>query len=246
MAKVTVVTASVGNPLLQKTIESVARQTHEDVQHLILIDGPERTDAVYDITSRMHINDLHKVVLHTLPYPIGKDRWNGHRIYAAGTYMAEGEYIIYLDDDNYLDSTHIEECLKVIEKGRDWAFSFRKIVNKNGVFICKDDCESLGKWASVLHPEDYFVDVNCYFLPIRIAVSITPAWYRKFREPGQMEVDRVLTHFLRQISMNYDSTYNYTLNYTAGNSQYSVQPEFFLHGNQQMLAQYNNKLPWVA
>jgi len=28
-----------------------------------------------------------------LPYSIGKDRWNGHRIYGAGTYIADGDYL---------------------------------------------------------------------------------------------------------------------------------------------------------
>ena len=41
----------------------------------------------------------------------------------------------------------------------------RNIVDGEHRFLCRDDCESLGKWPSVLHPEDLFIDVNCYFLP---------------------------------------------------------------------------------
>ena len=244
MAKVTVVTATTGNPLLANNIESVARQTHADIQHIVIVDGPERRDAVNDIINHMNVEHLHKVVVHTLPYSIGKDRWNGHRIYGMSTYLAEGQHIMYLDDDNSIDPTHIEDCLKVIEAGNDWAYSMRKIRNKECETLCLDDCESLGQWPSVLDNSDYFIDVNCYFLPINLAVTITPVWYRKFREPGQMEIDRAMIRVLGQIAPKFDSTRNYTVNYTVGNTQNSVQAGFFEAGNAEMLRRYEGKLPW--
>ena len=244
MAKVTVITATTGNSILAKCIESVSKQTHADVQHLIIVDGPDRWQAVLEATKTIPQEHRHRVTMNVLPYAIGKDRWNGHRIYAAGTYMAEGEYVMYLDDDNYIEPTHIADCIKVIEAGNDWTYSFRQIVDKQGVKLCLDDCESLGKWASILDPRDFFVDVNCYFLPIKLAVQITPVWYRKFREPGQMEIDRAIMHVLRQIAPKYDTTYNYSVNYTVGNTQNSVQAAFFMEGNAEMLRRYAGKLPW--
>jgi len=247
MAKVTVITATTGDPILAKCIESVAKQTHADVQHLLIVDGRERSESVTEQLTKLaseadyslgSIDQVH------LPYSIGKDRWNGHRIYAAGTYMAKGEYVMYLDQDNYIDPTHIADCLKVIESGNEWAYSLRKIVNKEGDYLCNDDCESLGKWASIIDPDDYFVDVNCYFLPIKLAVHTSPIWFRKAREPGKMEVDRALCRFLRQIAPKYDSTYGYTLNYTAGSTDISVQKEFFITGNAAMLKVHDGILPW--
>lgn len=244
MAKVTVITATTGNPLLADCIESVAKQTHADIQHLVIVDGLEREGAFNHITGSMQLDDLANVQILTLPYSIGKDRWNGHRIYAAGTYIAEGDYVMFLDDDNAIEPNHIQECLEVISKGNQWAYSMRKIRNKNKEVLCLDDCESLGKWSSVLDPNDYFVDVNCYFLPRPVAVSITPVWFRKFREPGQMEIDRAIMHVLRQIAPKYDTTYGYTVRYTVGNSQHSVQADFFKRGNAEMLRRYGGKLPW--
>lgn len=242
--RVVIVTAATGNAILRKNIESVANQTHKDVQHLILVDGPDKLDRIDQIIHSMELEHLHKCLIHCLPYSIGKDRWNGHRIYAAATYMAECDYIMYLDEDNYLEPTHVEDCLRVMQSGKDWTFSFRRIVDKEGNYICNDDCESLGLYPSVLNESDYFVDVSCYFLPLPLAVTLTPIWYRKAREPNQPEVDRLLTYYLRQIAKNYDSTYNYTVNYTVGNNPLSVQKEFFLEGNKKMLSFYNNKLPW--
>jgi hypothetical protein len=244
VAKVTVITATTGNPILKRNIESVARQTHQDITHLVMIDGPEHNTKVQNIESRLYLQDMHKVIFYTLPWPLGKDRWNGHRIYGASTYMCESDYVMYLDEDVYLEPSHIEDCIKVMEQGHDWAFSLRKIVNKDGDYLCDDDCESLGKWSSVMDPRDYFVDVNCYFLPLKLAIQVSPIWYRKAREPGVMEVDRAMCHVLRQIAPNYESTYNHTVNYTVGNSVNSVQLEFFTQGNIEMKRRYNNQLPW--
>ena len=52
-----------------------------------------------------------------LPYSTGKDRFNGHRIYGAGTYLSKGDFLIFLDDDNSLEPNHVEECVKTIQRG---------------------------------------------------------------------------------------------------------------------------------
>ena len=248
MPKVTVITPTTGNHLLAKCIESVRNQTHKDTQHLVVVDGLERWDAVAPILYAVGFpekgSERTEDVLQ-LPYSIGKDRWNGHRIYGSSIYIAEGDYIMFIDDDNNLDPNHIQDCLDVIEKGNTWAYTFRKIVDESGNFICNDNCESLGKWPSVLSPTDYFIDVNCYFLPKLLAVHTSPLWYRKFREPGQQEVDRVLAEVLIKIAPKFDTTYNYSLNYRVGNTGLSVQQDFFKFGNAKMLQNYNGKLPWL-
>jgi hypothetical protein len=78
-----------------------------------------------------------------------------------------------------------------------------------------------------------------------IAIQTSPIWYRKAREPGVPEVDRMLTHVLRNNNLKYDTNANYSLNYRTGNTQLSVQSEFFLQGNKKMLEKYNGDLPWT-
>jgi hypothetical protein len=248
MPKVTVITATVGNPLLSKNIYSIFKQTFPYVQHLLVVDGPEHLEkvngAINSIWGNAPKEIRNRLDVLTMPYSIGKDRWNGHRIYAAGAFQAEGEFVIWLDDDNSLEPTHIEDCLKVIEAGNDWAYSFRNIVDKEHKFLCKDECESLGKWASILSDQDFFIDVNCYFVPTRLAIHLGPAWYRKFREPGKPEVDRVLAHTLMNNNLKFDTTYKHTVNYTVGNTQNSVQPEFFENGNRAYRNRFPDGLPW--
>ncbi len=232
---VTVITPTTGAPYLRQAIESVKNQTYDNIQHLVVVDGQPK--------GRVMAREYGHIDLIDLPYPTGLDRFNGHRIYGASVYLAKGDLVCFLDEDNYFDPNHIESLVKVMEKPNDWAFSLRKIVDKDNNYVCNDDCESLGKWESCIG--DFFVDVGCFFLPKLTAIQLSPIWYRKAREPGVPEVDRMLTHVLRNNNLKFDTNGEYTLNYRTGNTQLSVQSEFFLQGNKKMLEKYNGDLPWT-
>lgn len=234
---ITVVTPTTGNKTLEQAIHSVQAQTYQNIQHLIVIDG-QYPDAE-QIVSRFQTVDVVR-----LPYPTGTNRFNGHRIYGASGFLAKGEYLAFLDEDNWFESNHIDSLYSVIQAGNTWAYSLRKIFDQSGKFICHDDCESLGKWPTVMSPEDFLIDVNCYLLPRQWALNTSYLWYRKFREPGQMEVDRVLLKALKLLELSFDCTFQYSTCYRTGNTQNSVTSNFFLKGNQQMLELYKGTLPW--
>lgn len=245
--KVSVITPTTGNPYLAECIASVRAQTYKNIEHIVVVDGRERWDKADEILLAAEFpNGVNEHVC-VLPYPTGTDRYNGHRVYGAATYFADGDYHLWLDDDNMLEPNHVESLVKLVQaKNLDWAYTLRKIIDKDGNVLCLDDCESLGMWASILHPEDYFVDVNCYFVKKQVAVGITPVWYRKFREPGQMEIDRAIASVLMHVNnkLKFDCTRDYTVKYRVGNTGLSVQAEFFLRGNEAMLQKYNGNLPW--
>jgi hypothetical protein len=132
--------------------------------------------------------------------------------------------------------------MDVMSTGVQWAYSLRKITDKEGNYVCNDDCESLGKWQSCIN--DNFVDVGCYFFPKELALQLSPIWYRKAREPNVPEVDRMLMHVLKSNNTKYDTNGQYTLNYRTGNTQLSVQKDFFIRGNQFMKQKYNGVYPW--
>lgn len=232
---VTIITATTGTPYLKKNYESVRYQTYDNIQHLIVVDGAQHE---YKVSNQIE-NSADVIVL---PYATGTDQYNGHRIYGGCTYFAKGDYIIYLDEDNWLESEHVEKLVNNAAPDK-WGFSFRKIADMDGNFICNDDCESLGNWESCIN--DYFVDVNCYFLPKKIALHLTPIWYRRARHPQeQPEVDRLLTHVLRLNKLQGIPSGEYSLNYRAGNRADSVQAQFFIEGNKKMLERHGGKLPW--
>ena len=254
--KVSIITPTAGNPHLKECIASVRAQTYglnssngysDNIEHIVVVDGNDRWEKANSILMDAEFpNGVNEHVC-LLPYPTGINRYNGHRVYGAATYFADGDYHIWLDDDNLLEPNHVESLVKLVqEKNLDWAFSFRQIIDSKGDFICYDDCESLGLWASILHTEDYFVDVNCYFVKKEVAVGMSPVWYRKFREPGQMEIDRAIASVLmsKQNNLKFDCTRDYTVKYRVGNTGLSVQGSFFLEGNKKMLERYSNKLPW--
>jgi glycosyltransferase involved in cell wall biosynthesis len=233
---VTVVTPTTGNPCVERALESVARQSYRNLQHLVVIDDPQCSPSM-----RATIKQFGADIVE-LPYATGKERFNGHRIYGASAFLGKGEFFCFLDEDNWFDADHVESLMAVVENGFSWAFSLRKIVDADGSFVCCDDCESLGKWPSIA--QDYFIDVGCFFLPRALAVTTCPVWYRKAHEPGVLPADRMLTRTLRAISANYETTGRYTLNYRAGSSAGSVRKEFFLRGNREILARYDGNLPW--
>ena len=237
--RVAVITPTVGTVHLKLNIESVEEQTYNNFIHYVVIDGPKFEDKVRDNFG----NGIDRRVI-SLPENTGHSQYNGHRIYGAMPYLTDAEYVIFLDEDNWIDSGHIESLVKVAEH-KDWAFTFRKIVGQDNEFICNDDCESLGKWHTCLNEKEFFLDTGCYFLPKALAVQLSPAWYRRARHPQeQPEVDRLLMHMLLQNQYTFDTTYEYTLNYRVGNREDSVRKEFFINGNKWMLDKYNGELPW--
>jgi hypothetical protein len=210
---------------------------------LIFADGPAAAVKVKQAKYSASIKG-HTVETILLPSPVGMDRWNGHRMYGAGTFLAAGEYVMFLDDDNTVDPDHIESLLSVIDDRTSWAYSLRKIVDQQGKFLCNDDCESLGRFNTVMNQQDHLVDVNCYFLRKNLAIQLAPVWYRKAREPGVMEVDRALIKVLLDNKVPGAETGKYTVNYAVGGNALSVSPEFFTRGNAEMQRRFAPGFPW--
>ena len=239
--KVAVITPTIGTKHLKTNLQSVMDQTYENMIHFIVVDGPQYMERAHQILDQVE-NKKREVLF--LPENTGHSQYNGHRIYGASPYLTNADYVMFLDEDNWIDSGHVESLVKVADKN-DWAFSFRKIVGQDDEYICNDDCESLGKWHTCLNEKEFFLDTGCYFLPKALAIQLSPAWHRRARHPQeQPEVDRLIMAILLQNKYSFDTTYEYTLNYRVGNREDSVRKEFFLNGNKWMLDKYNGELPW--
>ena len=244
--KVSVITATTGNARLADCIESVRNQTYKNIEHVVVVDGRSRWESVSEILDALEFPNGSNEHVIVLPHPTGLNRFNGHRIYGGFSFLASGDYIAWLDDDNEFTPNHIESLVMITEEKKlDWAYSLRQIVDSEGKFICNDDCENLGKYKSVIN--DHFVDVSCFFVRRELAVNIAPVWYRQARPPqGVMEVDRALTAVLmhEQNKLKFDTNNDYTVKYRVGSTGISVQADFFINGNAEMLKRYAGKLPW--
>lgn len=234
--RVAVITPTIGTKYLKRNLESVSKQTYK-TQHVVVVDGPQY-DGGLDL---LEYKD--KTVIH-LPQNTGGGGYNGHRIYGAVPFLIDADYFIFLDEDNWIDENHVQTLVDAV-KGKEWAFSLRKIVDKDGSYICNDDCESLGLWPTCLGEQEYFVDVGCYFLSKKLAINLASAWYRRARHPDeQPEVDRLLMHLLRENKVPGGCTGEYTMNYMVGNRSDSVQAGFFQNGNKFMEQKYSGSFPW--
>lgn len=234
---VTVITATTGTHQLYDALKSVNRQTYSNIEHIVVADGPQFSKQTYGITEGS------QALVVNLPHNTGYDNYNGHRIYGSMSYIAKGDYLCFLDQDNWYEDTHIESMVDVIRSGNDWAYSLRKIVSQEGTYICNDDCESLGKWKSILN--DNFVDVNCFMIPKMAAVAFSPYWYRRARHPQeQPEVDRCLSAFMMQYHPKFDTNGQYTVNYRVASRHDSVQDVFFIKGNEVMNDRMKGEYPW--
>ena len=243
---ITVVTGATGHRSLSRCLASVQRQTYPNVRHWVVIDGPEHEGRVRSAIANLD-DSPRPIDLMCMPQPTGKDRWCGHRIYAAASYLVNSEFIAFLDEDNWLEPDHLQSLLRAIRSTESlWAFSLRNIVDQAGGFITRDECECLGSLHHVFFNKDHFhIDTNCYLLNREIAVQFSSAWYRPTRPPdGQLEADTYLCRLLLQHYPPGCSNCLHTINYAVGNRPDSVRAEFFLRGNQAMRQAYPAGLPW--
>jgi hypothetical protein len=243
---VTIITAATGHPNLVKCLRSVQKQTWSHVEHLVVTDGPEHAEKVQKavVAAAAATKPLH---LLALPFATGKERWNGHRIYAAGSFLCNTEFVCFLDEDNWLDPDHAESLIAAAsDAGSHWAFALRKIVDLQGNFITLDECESLGNLHPIFqHDQIHHIDANCYLMRRELAVLCASNWYVATRTPKKLEPDTAICRFLFQNFPKGASNRRHTVNYTVGNRPDSAQEKFFLKGNEVMRQRYPNGMPWL-
>lgn len=239
---VVIITPTTGSKDLTACLESVHEQTYKNVRHLVVVDGLDYyTHALDELGAYYGADQL------ILPTNVGGNGWYGHKIYAAVPYLVDEDVVMFLDQDNWLMPDHVETMINTLDKGADWAYSLRVIRDKNGEFLCYDNCESLGKWpawTSHVQGETYYhIDTSCYAVPREILVrGVCGAWYGKW---GQ---DRKFFSILKQHFPNFEYTGKHTVNYRLAGNEGSVKPEFFIEGNKVMEKHYKplfyNMFPW--
>ena len=247
--RVTIITPTTGNPLFQKTLDSINRQvTTAALEHLIVIDGPEHQTKVSRLLKEVPaaVPDLRQVV--ALPYATGKDGYLGHRIYAAFGQLVRGDYCILLDEDNFLEPNHVQSFVNLVQqRDFDWLYCLRRVVNTAGEWVCNDNCESLGYMQKVFYNKesehnDFLIDTSCYFLKKSVLAEVSPIWNQKgtadIRNP-----DRKFAKLLMENYRRFECTRQYSLNYTVENRANSVGSKLFINGNRLTELCYK-RVPW--
>jgi glycosyltransferase involved in cell wall biosynthesis len=230
--KVAVVTPTIGNPKLIDCISSVEKQTYQNLTHYVFIDGMEYFPSVENM-----IEGYSNIKTITLEENIGKG-WYGHRVFAACSFLVNADIICYLDEDNWFEPCHVEKLVAKIEQGNDWAYSLRKIYDKDGNFLCEDNCESLGKWPVYFNDKVFHIDTSSFAIKRDVAVRIGHAWY------GQWGADRQFFNNLKSHFSKFTCTNAHTMCYRLDGNPNSVTQDFFDKGNEINNEKYNGKFPW--
>ena len=230
--KVAVVTPTIGSRHLVDCIKSVDNQTYKNIVHYIFVDGYEHRSVVFD-----NCEDYSKAKFVILEDNVGKG-WYGHRVYAACSFLVNADIICYLDEDNWYEPCHVEKLVNVIKQGHDWAYSLRKIYDKQGNYLCDDNCESLGKWPVYFNHTVHHIDTSSFAVKRDVAVQIGHAWY------GQWGADRQFFSNLSKHFSKFDCTNAHTLCYRLDGNLNSVTEQFFVEGNNLMKNKYGEEFPW--
>lgn len=231
--KVAVVTPTIGATTLSNCLQSVEEQTYENLTHYVFIDG----DKEYGNRIWHQLEGATKVKTIRLEENVGKG-WYGHRVYAACSFLVNADVICYLDEDNWFDANHVEKLVERIQKGADWAYSLRKIVDKEGEYLCDDNCESLGQWPIYFNRDAYHIDTSSFMIKAEVARKLSAAWY------GQWGADRQFFNALKQYYPNFSCTKEHSLNYRLDGNPNSVTADFFEKGNAENEKLYSNGFPW--
>lgn len=240
---VAVLTATSGRPELARCVGSVAIQaTSLPIRHYLM------TDA-----GVMHAPDF--MQMRRQYSHCSASYWDakagrgpegqvleGRRLYAAAAGLVDEDAVLMLNDDDWFEADHIQSLVDILDSGKDWAFSLRKIHDKNGSFLFDDDCEALGLWPVWNAPDyqpDYLVEHSAFCLKREVFQTFGPL----FNHQGY-GVDRLFTKALQVNMPNFGCSLRRSLCYSLGGTPESVKADFFIAGNAVMRQRYPEGFPW--
>ena len=202
---VAVVIPTTLRPTLRRTMESIFAQNLDGrIQILIGIDKSEaRRETLTEICQTLPQNCFVTVVdmgystsvRHGGPH-LAKD---GGALRTILSYLANSQYVAYVDDDNWWDKNHLSSLMGAI-KDADWASSLRWFVDQESALPL-----SIDRWEATGVGTGYFkkrfggwVDPNCLMIDKIKCEPVLRFWSvpLKGSEKG-MSADRNVFHALR-------------------------------------------------
>lgn len=141
---------------LKQCVESVLTQTYTDLEVILIDDGS--TDSTPEICENYRQKDKRVRVLHKTNGGVGSSR-------NAGLAMATGEYVLFVDHDDWLGKRHIESLHRLLkENDADIAAcNYLEFKEENATFVFhisdKDYFEkvfSIPEWFKYEYRMDYY------------------------------------------------------------------------------------------
>ncbi|MFD1560541.1 hypothetical protein ACFSHT_33700 [Paraburkholderia silviterrae] len=243
-----VVIPTTGAAELECAIQSVLDQTvPTDV--LVIFDGPAfARPLALPADARVHTL--------VLPFNTGGARtsripasqrghWYGARVMCAAGYLVNNDYAMMLDQDNWLRADHVASCIAAVESRPhapyEMVYALRAVHRKDGSFVCRDDCESLGPRDGV---SGCLIDTSCYFFRTDFLMKASHFWLW-----GWGGDSRFLMRLVQAHGMDcFTGTGRYTVHYRLGGNEGSAPETFFVQGNARMRALHGAAvpMPWAV
>lgn len=237
---VTIATATIGRPDLLRTLRSVASQTEQNYQHLLIVDGQEhkgKVETILRVFADEH--DLSKISTVVLPYNLGG---YGGPAYSLAPTLAKGEYICNLDDDDWIEPNHLSSLLNALSYYHRWSYCLNNIAVEDTI-VCQDNCCALGYIHPIWkYPTEYHIGTGGMLLPKYIAKELASYWEGD-NSPAILN-DRMFYSVLKTKYPNYVCTMEYTFNYTTSYGGKN-DTNFYLMGNKYMKETYGKEKHWI-
>ena len=130
MAKVSVIVPAYNTELyLPKCVDSIRKQSYRDLEVILVDDGS--TDHSAELCDAYAAEDNRFKVIHQSNQGLSRARNNGLDI-------ATGEYIVFVDSDDYVEENMVEELLAAVETtGADMAICNFSQIDEKGKMIRK-------------------------------------------------------------------------------------------------------------
>jgi len=138
---ITVITPTIGTKHLQRAIRSVRAQT-VPCRHIIVADGSKHYQDVLFQAHEAWDGTTPAPEVYCIPDNTGKDKWNGHKIYAHFSQLLDTDFLALLDEDNEFLPNHCESLHERADK-YGFAWSYRNIY-LGSEYVGKDVMESIG------------------------------------------------------------------------------------------------------
>jgi glycosyltransferase involved in cell wall biosynthesis len=121
-----------GEKFILKNLESICNQTYQNIEHIIVNDGStDNTKSVIENYIKAYPNKKIKL--------IGTPNQGAGAARNIGTEMATGDYVCYLDADDYLDNDIFEKAAMINYNFDVCFWGWNDIDEKSGTVISKYD-----------------------------------------------------------------------------------------------------------
>ena len=223
---------------LKKCIESIINQTYKNLEIILVDDGsPDNCGKICDDYKKQ---DSRIKVIHKKNGGLSDAR-------NAGIDIANGEYITFIDSDDYIDDDYVELLYNAIVKDKtDMVISSHKVIYDNGTILEKETGErsilnSKEVLKRILYDEG--IDLSAWAKLYKIEL------FRKVRYPkGRLFEDAATTYKLvdkcKNISIVSKSTYNYMIRENSiTNLNFSEKKLDLIKSTEEMCDYVQNKYP---